>query len=72
MQLVGDHPRSAVVHDIEPHKGDHALFYDLDNLQSVCWTCHSDDIQSAEALGYDTTIGADGWPFDPRHPSMIL
>ena len=63
-------PRSAVVHHLKPHKGDLELLFDLDNLQSVCWTCHSGDIQSQEALGYDTTIGADGWPVDPKHPSV--
>ena len=39
-----------------------------DDLQSVCWTCHSGDIQSQEALGYYTTTGVDGWPIDPKHP----
>ena len=60
-------PQSAVVHHIKPHKGDLVLFYDLDNLQSVCWACHSGDIQSTEARGYDTAIGEDGWPIDPKH-----
>jgi hypothetical protein len=64
-------PHSAVVHHLKPHKGDLELFFDLDNLQSVCWTCHSGDIQSTEALGYDRTIGNDGWPIDPKHPSSI-
>jgi 5-methylcytosine-specific restriction endonuclease McrA len=61
-------PRSAVVHHKTPHKGELELFYDKDNLEAVCWTCHSGAIQSAEALGYDSTIGADGWPVDPKHP----
>jgi hypothetical protein len=26
-------------------------------------------IQSEEVLGYDGTIGQDGWPVDPKHPS---
>ena len=67
-----DHPCSAVVHHLEPHKGDLELIFDLDNLQSVCWTCHSDDIQSTEARRYDSTIGADGWPIDQRHPYATL
>ena len=71
LQSVRDHPRSAVVHHLKPHKGDLGLFFDLDNLQSVCWSCHSGDIQSTEALGYDRTIGNDGWPIDPKHPSLI-
>jgi len=62
------HPKSAVVHHIKPHKGDLDLFFDLDNLQAVCWSCHSGDIQSIEARGFDATIGADGWPIDENHP----
>ena len=61
-------PRSAVVHHKKAHKGNLELFYDLGNLEAVCWTCHSGEIQSQEALGYDTAIGADGWPTDPAHP----
>lgn len=63
------HPQSAVVHHINPHKGDHDLFFDLNNLQSVCWTCHSGAIQSEEVRGYSVEIGDDGWPIDPKHPS---
>ena len=70
LQAGRDHPRSAVVHHLKAHKGDLELFFDLNNLQSVCWTCHSGDIQSTEALGYDRTIGNDGWPVDPKHPSV--
>jgi 5-methylcytosine-specific restriction protein A len=68
LQSGRNHPRSAVVHHLVPHKGDHGLFYSPNNLQAVCWTCHSGDIQSQEALGYDNEIGADGWPTDPAHP----
>jgi 5-methylcytosine-specific restriction endonuclease McrA len=64
------HHSSAVVHHVKAHKGDLDLFYDASNLQSVCWSCHSGAIQSEEALGYDTTIGPDGWPTDPAHPSV--
>jgi 5-methylcytosine-specific restriction protein A len=30
-----------VVDHIIPHKGDKALFYDFDNLQSLCTRCHN-------------------------------
>lgn len=63
-------PRSAVVHHVKPHKGDVELFYDLENLQCVCWECHSGAIQSEEILGYDRAIGHDGWPVDPKHPGV--
>jgi 5-methylcytosine-specific restriction enzyme A len=62
------HPQSAVVHHIKAHKGDPDLFFDICNLQAVCWSCHSGVIQSEEARGYSTEIGADGWPTDPKHP----
>lgn len=64
------HPQSAVVHHIDAHKGDHDKFFDLDNLQAVCWSCHSGVIQSEEKMGYSSEIGNDGWPVDPKHPSV--
>ena len=60
----------SAVHHKTTHKGNLTLFYDLSNLEAVCWSCHSGAIKSEEALGYDTTIGADGWPVDPKHPSV--
>ena len=56
---------------LKPHEGDLKLFFDLNNLQTVCWRCHSGAIQSEEVLGYDTTIGADGWPVDKRNPAAF-
>ena len=61
-------PQSAVVHHLKPHKGNHDLFFDLDNLQSVCWSCHSGDIQSSEARGFDVGVNSSGLPTDPNHP----
>ena len=63
-------PESAVVHHLKAHQGNLELFFDLNNLQSVCKSCHDSAIQSTEALGYDTRIGNDGWPTDPKHPSV--
>jgi 5-methylcytosine-specific restriction endonuclease McrA len=60
--------QSAVVHHLTPHKGNADLFFDIDNLQSVCWSCHSGVIQSEEARGYSAEIGEDGWPIDSNHP----
>lgn len=39
-QLVCDH--------IRPHRGDPALFWDEDNLQTLCKPCHDGAKQSAE------------------------
>jgi|TARA_B100001057_G_scaffold467724_1_gene526144 hypothetical protein len=58
------------VHHLKAHRGDLELFFDLNNLQAVCKSCHDGAIQSVEARGYDTAIGADGWPVDPKHPSV--
>jgi 5-methylcytosine-specific restriction endonuclease McrA len=62
------HPRAAVVNHKKPHKGDEVLFFDLDNTEAVCKSCHDALIQKEEARGY--TIGSDinGRPVDPQHP----
>jgi hypothetical protein len=52
---------------VEPHKGDYNKFV-LGKLQSLCATCHSSTKAIVEKRGYDTAIGADGMPLDPRHP----
>ena len=65
------HNQSAVVHHRKPHKGDLDLFFDIDNLVSVCKACHDGPIQSEEVRGYDKAIGEDGWPIDPNHPAAV-
>ena len=70
LQEGRDHARSTVAHHLKPHKGDLGLFFDLDKLQSVCWTCYSGDVQSLEACEYDSNIGVDAWPTGPKHPCV--
>lgn len=41
-QLVADHRK--------PHRGDHDLFWDLDNLQCLCKACH-DSLKQREERG---------------------
>ena len=36
----GDYVSATVADHIKPHKGDARLFYDADNLQSLCKQCH--------------------------------
>ncbi|OOL15993.1 HNH endonuclease [Ochrobactrum sp. P6BS-III] len=44
------------------HKGDEDLFWDADNLQSLCKPCH-DRIKQREELGQSVVrFGPDGWP----------
>lgn len=53
---------ATVVDHVIPHRGDQTLFYDPDNLQSLCSTCHSSTKQRIE-LGQDVvTFSYDGWP----------
>lgn len=47
-----EHDTSKLVADhIVPHRGDRRLFFDLDNLQTLCAECHSTHKQRAEARG---------------------
>ena len=64
------HPQAAVVHHIRPHKGNPTLFYDINNLQSICKKEHDSEAQSEDVRGYSKKIGADGWPVDNNHPAM--
>src|SRR5262245_46953185 len=59
---------ATIVHHIEAHKGNEVLFYDLDNLQSLCASHHNSDKQSEERVGYNKKVGVDGWPTDKKHP----
>ena len=66
------------VDHIIPVKGkDDPLFYDPDNHQSLCWSCHSTKTaqedggfgnRKTKPKGYKTDIGVDGWPTDDKHP----
>ena len=62
------HPRAAVVNHKKPHKGDEALFFDLENAEAVCKSCHDALIQKEEARGYAIGNDINGRPVDPDHP----
>jgi 5-methylcytosine-specific restriction endonuclease McrA len=57
------------VDHITPHRGDDRLFWDRENLQALCPTCHSAIKQREEARGFSDVLDADGWPADARHPA---
>jgi 5-methylcytosine-specific restriction endonuclease McrA len=61
--------RATVVHHLTPHKGDLVLFYDPNNLESLCAPCHDSKAQQDEKWGYSLEVGTDGWPIDPKHPA---
>lgn len=44
------------------HKGDLALFYDPENLASLCPSCHSRHKQRIERGGKVVRFGVDGYP----------
>lgn len=60
---------ATVVDHVIPHRGDRKLFWDSSNWQPLCVECHNRDKQREEVHGYDASVGLDGWPLDPRHPS---
>jgi 5-methylcytosine-specific restriction endonuclease McrA len=66
-----DDPRRKfrVCDHIIPHRGDLALFWAVDNWQTLCPDCHDRDKQREEFHGFSQERGADGWPIDPAHPS---
>jgi 5-methylcytosine-specific restriction protein A len=56
-----------VVDHMVPHRGDHVLFHDPANLQSLCKPCHDRHAQSRDRTGkLRPVIGLDGWPVDHR------
>jgi hypothetical protein len=59
---------ATVADHIKPHHGDLNLFW-CGELQSLCVPCHNGSKQFEEKRGFDNTIGNDGWPLDPRHPT---
>jgi 5-methylcytosine-specific restriction protein A len=61
---------ATVADHIRPHGGDLELFWDPENLQSLCASCHNSFKKSFELLGYDKySVDETGWPTDPLHPT---
>jgi len=60
--------RAATVADHEvPHKGDERLFFDAENLQSLCDDDHTVTKARQEHRGYLQGCDAAGMPLDPKH-----
>lgn len=58
---------ATVVDHVIPHRGDSALLYDPENLQSLCSPCHDGSKQSEERTGRPRGCTRDGVPIDPEH-----
>ncbi len=52
-----------------PHRGDHDLFFDQANLESLCSDCHDGPTQQAERRGFAVAVDPSGYPSDPNHPA---
>lgn len=63
-QAQGRVSAATVVDHIRPHRGDQVLFWDRDNWQALCATCHNSIKQAAERGHARPAIGLDGWPVD--------
>lgn len=61
--------KAEVVDHKIPHKGNSALFFDPENLQSLAKQCHDSWKQALERSGKDVIQGCDesGLPLDPEH-----
>lgn len=44
------------------------LFWDSENWQPLCASCHSGVKRMEDLHGYSQACGVDGLPLDPRHP----
>jgi len=62
------HVTAATIADhIRPHKGSRELFFDPDNLQSLCKHCHDSHKQSQDRTGALRGNNTQGYPLDPNH-----
>ncbi|MEE9984215.1 HNH endonuclease signature motif containing protein [Agrobacterium pusense] len=61
---VEDVTEATVCDHIKPHKGDEALFYDPNNLQSLCAPCHDKLKARIERGQRAVVIGVDGYPVE--------
>ncbi|PTT89011.1 HNH endonuclease [Pelomonas sp. HMWF004] len=62
--------QATVADHIKAHRGDEELFFDPENLQSLCKPCHDAHKQAQEhnANGILRGAGHDGRPLDLAHP----
>ena len=58
---------ATVVDHIIPHRGDMELFWDEENWQPLCGTCHNSTKKRMEMSGNLPGCDAEGNPIDPGH-----
>jgi 5-methylcytosine-specific restriction enzyme A len=70
-----EHSSKLHAHHLIPHKGDQALFWDDQNIATLCFDCHEQVTieqerpeEHNEQRGYSEVCDPLGYPIDPRHP----
>jgi 5-methylcytosine-specific restriction enzyme A len=75
-----EHSSRLHAHHLIPHKGDETLFWNADNIATLCFECHEivtlEQEQPGNRLrqweiekrGYSELCDPQGFPIDPRHP----
>lgn len=63
-----EHSSRLHAHHVVPHKGNPELFYDINNVTTLCEDCHNIGMRQAEVIGYSLALGPDGLPVDKNHP----
>ncbi|MEM4988818.1 HNH endonuclease signature motif containing protein [Collimonas sp. H4R21] len=66
-QALGQVVEATVADHITPHRGDEALFFDEENLQSLCKPCHDGAKQQLEKSGTLRGCDVNGLPLDANH-----
>lgn len=66
-ERLGKVTPATIADHVRPHRGDEALFFDGDNLQSLCKPCHDGAKQQLEKSGTLRGCGVDGVPLDANH-----
>nr|WP_249309140.1 HNH endonuclease signature motif containing protein [Ralstonia insidiosa] len=66
-QKLGKTTPATVADHKVPHRGDETLFFDPDNLDSLCKPCHDGAKQQLEKSGTLRGCDVDGVPLDERH-----
>lgn len=58
---------ATIVDHVQRHRGDEALFFDPNNLQSLCKQHHDSTKQRMEKSGVEVGGDVAGIPLDPAH-----
>ena len=66
-QMGRDTAANTVDH-VLPHHGNPVIFWDENNLQSLCTKCHNSVKKNEEIHGIAPGCDVNGFPIDSKHP----